>query len=169
VLPLDDSRWQNYRGGYRVPYNASVPIRRLLAEGASAGLWDEMWNELHHQGDVDAASYAAAPWLVEFVRCSTKLDWNALALIAVVEIERPANPAIPPELAGDYFRAIRSLPEVIGCHPDQEWGELIVSPAVTCIALARGQRWFAKACLELDHDTAKRWFSEEFGWELDGA
>jgi hypothetical protein len=48
MLPLDDPKWQSYTGGYRVPYDASAPLRRLLEQGGSAELWDELWQELHH-------------------------------------------------------------------------------------------------------------------------
>ncbi|HJT76784.1 MAG TPA: hypothetical protein VJ739_06240 [Gemmataceae bacterium] len=169
MLPLDDPHWQAYKGGYRTPYDASPALRQLLANGPSSEGWHELWNELHHQGDVDQASYAAVPWLVEFIRRSPELDWNALALIAVIELERPRNPQPSEELLEAYFTAVRSLPAVLGTHPDQEWGELVVRPAVACIALARGQRWYARAYLELDPDTAGRWFSEEFGWDFGDA
>jgi hypothetical protein len=64
MLPLDDPRWRSYKGGYQAPYDASPGLRRLLADGPDEELWEEFWNELHHQGDVNQASYAAVPWLV---------------------------------------------------------------------------------------------------------
>jgi hypothetical protein len=166
MLPFDDPRWRNYRGGYRSNYDASTAMHRLIDDGPSPEVWEELWNELHHQGDVDQASYAAVPWLVEFIRRSPAIDWNALALIALVELERPSNPEPAPELADAYMASIRSLPAILGAHPDQNWSELVTQSAVACIALARGQRWLAKAYFELDHDTAGRWFSEEFGWDF---
>lgn len=171
MLPLDDPRWQSYLGGYRVPYDASPALRRLLADGANEELWEELWTELHHQGDVHQASYAAVPWLIESIRRSDKIEWNALAVIACIELERDqhGNPQVAEELAADYFAAIKSLPIVLGTHPDEEWSELVVQPAVACIALARGQRWFARAYFEMDRGTASRWFSEEFGWDFPDA
>ncbi len=168
MLPLDDTRWSSYLGGYRVPYDASVGLRSLLAGEPPNPIWEEFWNELHHQGDVHQASYAAVPWLIEFIRRSLKLDWNPVGLVATIELQRDQlrNPTVAPELADNYFMAIRSLPEVLGTHPDRDWGEYVVGPAVTCIALARGQRWFARAYFELDRDTAGRWFTEEFGWDF---
>lgn len=166
MLPLDDPRWQSYLGSYRVLYDASSGLRRLLRDGPDQDLWDEFWNELHHQGDVHQASYATVPWLVEFIRRSPKLNWNSIALIATIELARDQhqNPPVAEELSAGYEAAIRSLPEVLGAHPDHESGEYAIGPAVACIALARGQRWFARAYFELDRDTAGRWFSEEFGW-----
>jgi len=169
MLPLDDIRWKNLEGGYRVPYDASEPLRQLMNQGATPNLWEDLWNELHHQGDVGPASYASVPWLVEFIRRSAKIDWNPLAIVAVIELERPSNPAVPDELADSYFSSIQSLPGVLGTHQDQEWNALVLRSAVTCIALARGQHWYAKAYFELDDETVARWFSEEFGWDFGDA
>lgn len=168
MLALDDPRWRDFKGGYRQPYDASEAIRRLLADGASEELWEELCGELHHQGDVDQASYAAVPWLVEFVRLSSRIDWNALALIAVIELERPRhrNPKPHKLLAEAYQTAIRSLPAVLCGHPDHDWTEETTQYAAACLALARGQRWLARAHFELDRETAGRWFHEEFGWEF---
>lgn len=168
MLPLDDPRWQSYLGGYRLPYDAAPGLCRLLDSGPDEQLWEQFWNELHHQGDLHQASYAVVPWLVEYIRRSPKLDWNAIALIATIELERDQrqNPPVAEELSSGYFAAIRMLPEVLGTHPDQEWGEYAIGPAVACIALARGQRWFARAYFELNRETAGRWFSEEFGWDF---
>jgi hypothetical protein len=171
MLSLDNPRWQAYKGGYRVPYDASPALRRLLANEPDEELWEELWTELHHQGDVHQASYAAVPWLVEFIKRWSKIDWNALALIATIELARDQhrNPKVAKELSADYYASIKSLPAVLGTHPDQEWSELVVQPAVACIAMACGQRWFARAYLELDRETAGRWFSEEFGWDFPDA
>src|SRR4051794_26287410 len=121
MLPLDDARWQSYKGGYRVPYDASLALGRLLHDGPNEALWEELWNELHHQGDLNLASYAAVPWLVQFVRRSPKLDWNAVALIATIDLERDQhnNPPVAEELLAGYDSAIRSLPAVLGTHADR--------------------------------------------------
>ncbi|WP_435006092.1 hypothetical protein P12x_003753 [Tundrisphaera lichenicola] len=168
MLPLDDTRWQSYLGGYRVPYDASVGLTSFLDGKPPDPIWEEFWDELHHQGDVHQASYAAVPWLIEFIRRIPKLDWNPVDLVATIELQRDQlrNPKVAPELADSYFLAIRALPEILSTHPDRDWGEDVVGPAVACIALARGQRWFARACIELDRDTAGRWFTEEFGWKF---
>ena len=52
MLPLDDLRWQKYKGGYRVRYDASPALKRLLSHGSDKAIWAELWGELHHQGDL---------------------------------------------------------------------------------------------------------------------
>ena len=169
MLPLDSPLWAKLKGGYKVPYDAADPLRRLFGGEPPEGVWEELWEELIHQGDLGQASYAAVPHLIEFVRRSPRLDWNPLGLVASIELERPDNPRPRKELADDYFAAVRSLPAVLGTHPDQGWGEPVVQWAAACIALARGQPWLAHAYSELDRDTAGRWFSAEFGWEFPDA
>src|SRR5436305_1024906 len=137
MLPLDDPRWKTLTGGYRVPYDASQPLQALLKQGASAEIWDELWQELHHQGDVGPASYAAVPHLLEFARCSPRMDWNAFGLIATIELERPSNPDVPQLLAESYFHAIDQLPEVVSTHPHRSWDDLLTRSICSCIALAR--------------------------------
>jgi hypothetical protein len=40
--------------------------------------WDELWEELHHQGDVGEASYASVAHLVRIHRTGVVVDWNTL-------------------------------------------------------------------------------------------
>jgi hypothetical protein len=54
MLPLGDPRWNELPGGYGTPFDPSDLLRRL--EGGKKA-WDELWQELHHQGDVGVASY----------------------------------------------------------------------------------------------------------------
>lgn len=161
MLDLDDPRWKTYRGGYGEKYDASVPLRKLYEQGASQKIWDELWEELHHQGDLGAASFAAVPHLLEFARRSKKLDWNVFGLISVIELSRE-NDKIPKEIAADYYAAIDALPEVLGTHPDRKWNAELMQTAATCIALARGQRKFAEIYSEFSYKAGKRWIKSEF-------
>ena len=167
MLPLDDFRWKTLAGGYRVPYDVSVPLRALFERGASKELWDELWQELHHQGDVGPASYAAVSHLLEFARRSPRLDWNVFGLIAVIELQRPSNPGVPGFLAAGYLRAIKELPAVVGSHPQRKWDGVLTRHIVCCVALARGQRALARVYLEMGPDAAQQWLRDEIGYELE--
>ena len=91
MLPLDDPRWASYHGGYRTAYDASKVLRTLLEDGSSERSWQELWEELYHQGDVGEASYASVPWLLEIVRRSAVPEWRPLALVCTIELARPVN------------------------------------------------------------------------------
>lgn len=166
MLPLNDPRWQIYQGGYRIPYDASIPLRKLMHNDPTQAIWEELWNELHHQGDVDTASYAAVPYLVTYAQHQSRLDWNVFGLISTIELARPKNPPLPPELQESYFQAIQSIPKIIGEHPQLSWDDLLTQNIMSCIALARGQRILAEVYLELSLEAAKEWLQEQFG--LDG-
>lgn len=169
MLPLDDPRWATYSAGYRVPYDASVPLSRLMREGASDELWDELWQELVHQGDVGPASFAAVPWLLEYVRRSPAMDWNAFGLIAVIELERTsshANRRMPAELSEWYFRALAELPAVATGHGQTKWGPELTQHVVACIAAVRGQRLLARAYLEMSREASMEWLvSDAVGFD----
>jgi len=46
MLTLNDSRWKQLHGGYRVPYDASVPLQRLER---GEDVWAELWQNLQLQ------------------------------------------------------------------------------------------------------------------------
>ena len=52
-------------GGYKDLYDPRATISRLLSEGSNESSWDELFENLHHQGDLGEASYAAIPLLIE--------------------------------------------------------------------------------------------------------
>ena len=73
MLSLEDKTWKELHGGYRIPYDASAALRSMQ-DGKD--VWDELWNELHHQGDVGVALYPAVAELVRIAGDATTRDWN---------------------------------------------------------------------------------------------
>src|SRR5262245_8760467 len=108
MLPLDDPRWRDLRGGYKTPYDASAALRRLEAGEDN---WDELSEELHHQGDVGEASYAAVPHMVRIAKLRPHRDWGFYSLVSIIEVERHrrSNPEIPQWLVPDYKRAMNAM------------------------------------------------------------
>jgi len=113
MLRLDDERWDDLRGGYRVPFDPRPLLLKLESGKDAAAVWHELWEELHHQGDVGEASYAAVPHLVRIYRQRGVVDWNAYAIVAIIELSRGKgrNPEVPKWLEEDYFSAIKQLAE----------------------------------------------------------
>jgi hypothetical protein len=108
MLSLDDSKWRELKGGYKVAYDASVALSRLER---GEDVWDELWQELHHQGDVGDASYAAVPQLVRIAGALPQRDWNLYGLVSTIEIERhrKSNPPLPEWIAESYRAAWQQL------------------------------------------------------------
>jgi hypothetical protein len=114
MLSLDDERWRDFSGGYRTRFDPRPQLLNLETNKNTQAAWHELWEGLHHQGDVGEASYAAVPHLVRIYREHGVLDWNTYAIVAVIELARDnkKNPEMPKWLKHDYLQAIRDLVEV---------------------------------------------------------
>jgi hypothetical protein len=146
MLELNDDRWHNLEGGRRTGFDPRPSLARLKTDRDTAGAWHELWDGLHHQGDVGDASYAAVPHLVAIHRERGIVDWNIYALVATIELARtePKNPKIPNWLEQDYFRSINELAQIgvteITKTEDQEVARAILG----IVALSKGLRTHAK-------------------------
>jgi len=90
MIELNDPQWKTLNGGYRLPYDGSARLLELDSGSTDTkNIWEEFWNELHHQGDVDIASYAVIPQLVRICIKRELLDWNIFALGGLVAIAEP--------------------------------------------------------------------------------
>jgi hypothetical protein len=75
----------------RVPYDAVPLIRQLQREGATGKFWEEVWTELHHQGDLGEAAYALVPYLGDYQSRQQQLDEQLLHFCVLVDLEQPEN------------------------------------------------------------------------------
>jgi hypothetical protein len=163
VLTLIDPIWQELAGGYRVPYDASKALVRM-ERGES--VWEELWQELHHQGDVGVASYAAIPQIVRISEARHASDWNLHALAATIEIERhrKSNPPVPEWLSDSYKSAWEDLEKIaladLAGKPDQ----LTLRCALSVVALSRGDLKLGALLNHLDEDEIDAYVEEHLAW-----
>ncbi|WP_051695046.1 hypothetical protein [Caulobacter sp. UNC358MFTsu5.1] len=110
-MDLLDERWLGLLGGYRLPYDPRPALKAIDDDQGAEAAWSELWEELHHQGDVDVASYAAVPWIARLAADGKAGGWNAYALAATIEQSRvhDRNPPIPDWLSADYAQAWETL------------------------------------------------------------
>src|SRR5215469_5012013 len=163
MLSLTDQRWRSLKGGYRTIYDASVALRRL-EEGQDT--WGELWNELHHQGDVGEASYASVPHLVRICQAAPRRDWNLYALVGLIEIERhrKSNPPLPDWLTADYSSAWRDL-ETLALRDLSDASERkLIQAALAAIAMARGQLRLGAFLSSLDESELAELLEEKLAW-----
>lgn len=154
MASAEDDRWANLTGGYRTKYDPRPALQKLELGSDAKAAWEELWEELHHQGDVGEASYAAVPRLVEIYRKHPTLDWNTYALVSIIELARtePGNPAVPDWLSTHYFNAIGQLAKLGAAEffrtddPDAQRSVLSV------MALARGLRTHAHFLINYSGD-----------------
>lgn len=114
TMELTDKLWQELEGGYRISYDASIPLRQLEQTTdpiVIKNILDELWNELHHQGDVGLASYLSVPQLVRIARFKGLFNWSLLGLCSTIEQQRHLgpNPALPSEFADYYNQGLADL------------------------------------------------------------
>jgi hypothetical protein len=146
---LDDPRWKDLRGGYRIPYDASVPLRRL-EQGEDA--WKELWEDLHHLVRI------AATW--------RRRDWHFYGLVSLIEIERhrKRNPPLPSWLVDEYEAA---WPEVLrlalGDLTTVEDADSLCS-ILGAVALARGQLEIGTWITDVDAATIAEDLETRRGW-----
>jgi hypothetical protein len=166
MIPLDDKRWAGLKGGYKLPFDPRPVLRQLETGGNPQACWDTLWNELHHQGDVGEASYAAVPHLVRIAAGSSRVDWNFYALVGTIEIERhrKTNPPVPGWLLESYRQAWRDLLH-LAIRDVPRTGETVTVTAVLgALALAKGQLKLGTFILHSDASEVNEWLEERAAW-----
>ena len=154
MLSFDDERWYHLTGGYKTLFDPRPSLRKLENQEDSVAAWEELWQELHHQGDVGDASYAAVPELVRIYRTESVADWNLYGMVAIIELARTEaqNPEVPDWLCEDYFRSILELAEM-GANEILHADEAETIRAILgVIAIAKGLRTHAKFLIEYSED-----------------
>ena len=166
MLSLDDARWRVLHGGYRQPYDPTAALRRLANDWANESAWEELWGELHHQGDVGEVSYAALTMIAELARPVPSRGWNAYALATTIETERHArrNPPVPEWLAEDYGRAWATLAELAMQDLRATTDPLVVRSALAVVALARGATKLGAMIGSLDESEIDEYLDERLAW-----
>jgi len=154
MLSLDDNRWNNLTGGYRIKCDPRPLLAKLESEQNSETAWHELWEELHHQGDVGEASYASVPHLVRIHRKSGVADWNTYAIVAIIELARKEgnNPEVPKWLEEDYHRAIRELAEIGAAEISHAEEPEEVRAILSVIAIAKGLRTHGRFLVKYSED-----------------
>ena len=149
MMRLDDPIWQTLKGGYHVLYDASSALLALQS-GDDRG-FVLLWENLHHQGDVDEASYAALPALVEIGRARHKRDWNFYGLINTIELSRQqGNPPIPEWLDVEYHAALHELLAIALADIPNIEDPLTLRQAFASAAIAKGNIRLGRLLADLD-------------------
>lgn len=157
MISLEDARWSNMRGGHNMPFDPRPSLKKLETDGDTTEVWHELWDELHHQGDVGEASFAAVPFLVRSYRKRGFLDWNTYAIVAIIELARKEgkNPDVPQWLEEDYYQAIRELAEIGATEVLQAESAEDVRAILSIIAIAKGLRMHRELLVKYAEDEVR--------------
>ncbi|SCY28544.1 hypothetical protein [Microvirga guangxiensis] len=140
--------WSGLIGGYRIPYDPR-PALQAIEQGKAELAWEELWENLYHQGDVGSASYAAVPEIVRIIAHTEKPDWNTYALISTIEEARLSehNPPVPEWLEPAYQEAWKRVPELALVHLAPASDETLICSILAALAQAKGQTTLGKLAL----------------------
>ena len=154
MLNLEDARWTQMYGGYRVPYDPRSSLNKIASGTETAAAWHELWQELYHQGDVGEASYASVPQLVRIYREHNEPDWNTYAIVATIELARDAahNPQLPTWLESDYNAALTELARIGMIELSRAENRETVRGILAVLALWKGLRTYARVLIEFSED-----------------
>jgi len=159
MLTLDDPIWRSAEGGYRMTYDASVALRRLESTrdaDEEDELLDELWDNLHHQGDVGLASYMALPQLGRLAKVTKLFYWKLIGLCAVIEAQRHkgSNPELPVGLKGYYMEGLTSLRDLVLRNLRQDLDADSLRMSFAMLALCDGKVKLGRTLLACDDDVA---------------
>lgn len=162
MIALEDPRWIGLLGGYRVPYDPRSALQSLAQGNQVEAAWAELWQELHHQGDVGEASYAAVPALVRAYTNRGVPDWNAYALVATIEDARrsPANPEMPVWLRDSYDEALHQLAEAGLQELRDAKAPELVNSIIAILAQSKGQPLLARFAVVFTEDERRKILNE---------
>ncbi len=166
MINLNDQIWKTLEAGYRIPYDVSIPLKELqntTDPKMVEKIWNELWNELHHQGDVGLASYLAVPQLVRIAKLKNFYNWNLLGICAVIEQQRLLgnNSVLPEQYHDYYFGGLNELKEFVLANITQKTDDTTFRIALSLIAACSGQIKLSKAIGELEDDIMNE-FLEQF-------
>ena len=166
MINLNDQIWKTLEGGYRIPYDVSIPLKELEktddAETVEK-IWSELWNELHHQGDVGIASYLAVPQLVRIAKLKNFYNLNLLGICSIIEQQRVLgdNPALPENYQEYYLSGLNDLKEFVLINITRKTDHTTLRIALSTLAACSGQIKLSKSIVELEDDIMDK-FLEQF-------
>jgi hypothetical protein len=167
MIQLTDLRWKEFEGGYRMPYDASVPLMRMekaLTSDEIDAIFAELWNELHHQGDVGLASYFAVPHLIRIAKAKELFNFNVFGLIATIEIERHRdNPPLPKEFEAEYLQALSDgIADLVKMGLAKEWDLTLASTILSALAVSKGHIMMGNAISKMEDEKLTNEFLENY-------
>ena len=156
-MDLDNRIWATLQGGYKIPYNASRPLKKLrdaTRQEEFAIIFNELWDNLHHQGDVGVASYLSIPQLVSICINKKSLDWNFIGLCVLIENCRldEHNPELPKEYQDVYFEALSQFERYLLLNFKSITDQTALRLTLGLFATVNGQSGLGRAIEILDED-----------------
>jgi hypothetical protein len=165
MLGFEDERWKGLEAGYRTPIDLRPILQHLESGRDVEATWHELWQELYHQGDVGAGSFAAVPHLVRIHRLRGTPDWNTYALSATIELARGknGNPDVPDWAREAYDEALRDLAQIGLEELPRASAQETVRSILGMLAIVYGARTYGRILVEFSEDEVRDLEEQAFG------
>ena len=155
TMHQDNIIWAKLNGGYKIPYDASIPLNELrLTDDPKLikEIFVQLWENLHHQGDVGDASYYSVPQLVDICIAKKSFDSNFVGLCVLIENCRlsESNPQLPKELEKNYFGSLKKFEQYLLTNLENISDETTFQLTLALFATINGHRKLGKAIQLLD-------------------
>lgn len=165
MLSFEDPRWNGLEAGYRTPIDLRPLLQRLESGRDAKATWEEVWQELYHQGDVGEGSFVAVPHLVRIHRLRGVPDWNTYTLVATIELARGkgGNPEVPDWSRDAYDKALRELADIGLQELPRASDRETVRSILGILAIVHGARTYGRILVEFTEDEVLELEEQAFG------
>ena len=150
--------WHKLRNGYHQIYNPLPKLEQYETKKITLNqLLKEFWEELHHQGDVDSASYAVVPMLTLYYQRGSDTTGELLTLLVTIILasKDKKNPKPSGDVKRYFDQATDSLVETVASSILRPKSAHELWSALSLISLQHKQIDTAKLLNFLDQDTLK--------------
>lgn len=156
-MNLESSKWADFNGGYEIPYDASVPLKHLRAVDeikTASPIFLELWDNLHHQGDVGLASYYSVPHLITICINKNSFDWNFIGLVVLIELCRldNSNPTIPADFEQEYLSSLKEFEDYLLANFKTINEDTSIRLTLAFLAIIKGQSQLGRVIQLSDED-----------------
>ena len=102
-------------------------------------------------------SYATVPFLVQIYRKRATADWNAYAIVAIIDLakDHPRNPAIPAWLSESYRESIAELAQMGLAELQRVKDPDLVRAILSVIAIWKGARTHARVLINFSESEVR--------------
>jgi hypothetical protein len=137
-----------------------LPLLEKLGESleTDSKVWWNIWDLLHHQGDVFGISYFSVPEIFKLYKEKNWLDANLPALLATIENCRQdeKNPKVPEWLEKEYFETLEKAIIYCANKNSENWDrELLANFLMLTCAVKKSQGLYYLIDLATDEENEK--------------
>ena len=129
-------------------------------------MWKDLWENLHHQGDLGDGSYVAVVALARLCQSVVLPSAELFGLVSTIEVERHrrTNPPVPDWLTADYHDAWRIFLDCALGEVKSSSDPEVLQSALAVVGLAKGLIALGAVLWYHDESTLREYLEEHLEW-----